>query len=233
MKKKWYVQFARELLLTIGLISFSSLYAQTTGKPGFYFTHLSGLLLFLFLLVFFMLAAALYLKFKTGEMIRMNRRLKQRNAEKKFDRYIAELNSKQIEIYLNYTRERTPSKAASPENTGALLKSVFILLLLSLNGRWVLAQEAMPDKGTVLGETGIIITIALLLIPIGAGIVFMIIKVLNLIRQNRNRLNLDEAGQLAEYLSTPPDADARAALLKRKAALDYELTHDELSGTLP
>jgi hypothetical protein len=59
MKKKWYPQFIKGLLLTAGLISFSSLFAQTTGKPGFYFTHLNGLLLFLFVLIFFMLAAVL------------------------------------------------------------------------------------------------------------------------------------------------------------------------------
>ncbi len=233
MKKKWYVQFIKVLLSTAGLISFSSVYAQTAGKPAFYFTHLNGLLLFLFVLIFFMLAAVMYLKFKTGEMIKMNRRLKQRNADKNFDRYITDLNSKQIGAYLNYKKNSSPPGAASPQNTGTLLKGLFILLLLSLNSRWLFAQEAVPDKRSVLGETGIIITIVLLLIPISAGIIFMVIKVLNLIKQNRNRLNLAEADQLAEYLSTPPDENTRTALLKRKEALDYELTHNELSGNLP
>ncbi|HRO48012.1 cbb3-type cytochrome c oxidase subunit I [Agriterribacter sp.] len=233
MKKKWYVPFIKGLLSTAGLISFSSLYAQTAGKPAFYFTHLNGLLLFLFVLIFFMLATVLYLKFKTGEMIKINRRLKQRNADKNFDRYITDLNSKQIEAYLNYRKDNASTRPPSPENTGTLFKSIFILLLLSLNGGWLFAQETTPDKGSVLGETGIIITIVLLLIPISAGIIFMVIKVLNLIKQNRNRLNLAEADQLAEYLSTPPGEDTRAALLKRKEALDYTLTHNELSGNLP
>mgnify|MGYP003460411936 FL=1 len=233
MKKKSHVQFIKGLLLIAGLINVSSLYAQTPGKRAFYFTHLNGLLLFLFVLIFFMLAAALYLKFKTREMIKINRRLKKRNADKKFDRYIENLSSKQIEAYLNYKKRDTSTTITPSANTGTLLKSISILLLLSLSYGQLFAQEAVPDKDSVLGETGIIITIVLLLIPIGAGIIFMIFKVLNLIKQNRNRLNLAEADQLAQYLATPPDEETRAALLKRREALDFELTHNELSGNLP
>ena len=233
MKKKSHVQFIKGLLLIAGLINFSSLYAQTPGKRAFYFTHLNGLLLFLFVLIFFMLAAALYLKFKTREMIKINRRLKKRNADKKFDRYIENLSSKQIEAYLNYKKRDTSTTITPSANTSTLLKSISILLLLSLSYGQLFAQEAVPDKDSVLGETGIIITIVLLLIPIGAGIIFMIFKVLNLIKQNRNRLNLAEADQLAQYLATPPDEETRAALLKRREALDFELTHNELSGNLP
>lgn len=231
MKKTWYPRCIRGLLLAAGLISSASLFAQTTGKPDFYFMHLNGLLLFLFVLIFFMLAAVLYLKFKTGEMLKINKRLKQRNAHKNFDRYIANLNSKQIEAYLNYKKENASVKTPLQENTN-ILKTIFFLLLLSLNSGQLFAQSAAPDKSAVLGQTGIIITIILLVIPISAGIVFMIIKVLNLIKQNRNRLNLAEAEQLAQYLAVAPDEDTRAALLKRKAALDYALTHNELSGNL-
>ena len=233
MKKKSYVPFIKGLLLIAGLINFSSLYAQTPGKRAFYFTHLNGLLLFLFVLIFFMLAAALYLKFKTREMIKINRRLKKRNADKKFDRYIENLSSKQIEAYLNYKKGNASATITPSANTSTLLKSISVLLLLSLSYGQLFAQQAVPDKGSVLGETGIIITIVLLLIPIGAGIIFMIFKVLNLIKQNRNRMNLAEADQLAQYLATPPDEETRVALLKRREALDFELTHNELSGNLP
>ncbi|HEX5023899.1 MAG TPA: cbb3-type cytochrome c oxidase subunit I [Agriterribacter sp.] len=232
MKKKWYPQRIRGLLLASGSLSFSSVFAQTTAPSGFYFTHLNGLLLFLFVLIFFMLAAALYLKFKTGEMIKMNKRLKRRNADKNFDSYIANLNSKQIEAYLNDKKDGFSITTSSSDNSNTLLKTIFFFLLLSLNGGQLFAQEAAPGKSSVLGETGIIITIVLLLIPISAGIVFMIIKVLNLTKQNRNRLNLAEADQLAQYLAVSPNEDTRAVLLKRKEALDYTLTHDELSGNL-
>jgi cytochrome c oxidase cbb3-type subunit 1 len=233
MEKKWFAQqFVKGLFVITGLFSTLRLHAQTAGKPAFYFEHLDGLLLFFFVLIFFMLTAALYLKFKTREMIRINKKLRQRNAAKNFDRYIANLNSKQIEVYLNYKRDNAVTQTSSSKDTNTLLRSISIFLFLFLNNGLLFAQNASPDKSTVLGETGIIITIALLLIPISAGIVFMVIKVLNLIKQNRNRLNLAEAEQLAEYLATPPDNDTRAALLQRKQALDYELTHSELSGSL-
>src|SRR5690606_37184380 len=168
MKKKWYPRCIRGLLLAAGLISSASLFAQTTGKQGFYFTHLNGLLLFLFVLIFFMLVAVLYLKFKTGEMLKMNKRLMQRNADKNFNRYIADLNSKQIEAYLNYKKENASVKTSSQENTNILLKTISFLFLLSLSSEQLFAQQAVPDKSTVLGQTGIIITIILLVIPIRA-----------------------------------------------------------------
>ncbi|MCC7525593.1 MAG: cbb3-type cytochrome c oxidase subunit I [Chitinophagaceae bacterium] len=233
MKKKWQVQVSYALLLTAGLISFSPLFAQTSEKRAYYFTHLNGLLLLLFVLIFFVLAAVLYLKFKTREMIKMNRKLKQRNAGINFEKYVDDLNSKQIEMYLNYNKESNSTNAGSSGGTNALIKTIAVILLLSLNAGRLFAQETVPNKDSLLGETGIIITIALLLIPITAIIVFMIFRVLKLINKNRNRMNLDEAEKLAEYLSAPLDETARETLRHRKEALDFQLSHSELSGSLP
>lgn len=233
MKKKWQVQFFSSLLLFAGTISFSPVFAQTAEKRAYYFTHLNGLLLLLFVFIFFVLAAVLYLKFKSREMIKMNRKLRKGSSGIDFKKHIADMNSSQIEAYLNYQNRPDTGGSGSSGNSGGALKSMLILSFLSLCCGQLFAQDPVPERDSLLGETGIIITITLLLIPITAIIVFLIFRVLKLISKNRNKINLDEAAQLAQYLAAPIDEPAREALLKRKEALDFQLNHNELSGNLP
>lgn len=234
MKRKDYLKFFRGLFLLAGLFSSYSLYAQGETRRAYYFTDLDGLLLFLFVLVFFLLVGIWYLKIKIREMVKMNRQLKKRDHEADFDEYMKDLTSRQIEAYLQYSK---PDSTSSEESSGGAnttsLKSGIIFLLLSLGSLGLFAQDGTGNRGSVLGEAGIMITILLLIIPIGAGIVFMIFKVLKLIHQKKNQLNLAKAEELAQYLSRSPDADTRLELIKRKEALDFQLTHAELSGNLP
>lgn len=234
MKRKNRLKLIRGLFLSAGLFSSYALYAQSEAKRAYYFTDLNGVLLFLFVLVFFLLAGIWYLKIKIREMVKMNRRLKNRNNETDFDKYMKDLSSDQIEAYLKYSKQDDASSAESSNGgNNTALKSGIVFLLLSLSSLGLFAQDRSGGKGSVLGETGIIITIFLLIIPIGAGIVFMIFKVLKLINQKKNQLNLIRAEELAQHLSHSPDADTRRDLIKRKEALDFKLTHSELSGNLP
>jgi cytochrome c oxidase cbb3-type subunit 1 len=50
------------------------------------------------------------------------------------------------------------------------------------------------------------------------------------LRKHRNYQDQEEAEKFAAYLATLTDAEATAALAKRKVALDYHLSHNELSG---
>src|SRR5690606_3445352 len=92
---------------------------------------------------------------------------------------------------------------------------------------------ARPVTGSLLGETGIIITIILLLIPILFAIIFLVIRVANTLNQTKNQWNQEEAEKLAAYLRSLPDEEINTALKKRKAALDFQLNHQELSGNQP
>ena len=83
-----------------------------------------------------------------------------------------------------------------------------------------------------MGEGGVIITIALILTPILAGIILMIIKVKNVLKQYNRKQNIEEAEKLAAYLEVLPDDEIKEKLIKRKAALDYRLSNTELSGQL-
>jgi cytochrome c oxidase cbb3-type subunit 1 len=85
----------------------------------------------------------------------------------------------------------------------------------------------------LLSEKGIIITIILIMTPILIGILLMFLKIRRLLRQYRNKKNQEEAEKLANYISSLNNEEIVTALENRKAALDYQLSHTELSGFLP
>ena len=95
------------------------------------------------------------------------------------------------------------------------------------------AQTGNEKSSSLINETGIIITMILILIPIFFGIVFMFFKLRNVLKKYRNKQNLAEADKLADYISNLSDEEIVNALEKRKAALDYQLSHTELAGSLP
>ena len=95
------------------------------------------------------------------------------------------------------------------------------------------AQTGNEKSSSLINETGIIITMILILIPIFFGIVFMFFKLRNVLKKYRNKQNLAEADKLADYISNLSDEGILNVLEKRKAALDYQLSHSELAGSLP
>ncbi len=86
---------------------------------------------------------------------------------------------------------------------------------------------------STMNNPGIIITIILLLLPILLGIVIMILKVMGTIRQAKDQQQLEDADKLAEYLGNLSKEELDEQLVKRKAALDFQLSHQELSGKMP
>src|SRR5690606_31490428 len=95
-----------------------------------------------------------------------------------------------------------------------LLLPITALLLIPGSDIW--AQGIDKSPSSLLSETGIIITIILLSIPILFAILFLIIKVSNALSQARNQQNLVEADLLAAHLRTIPDEE----LIKRQTALN-------------
>jgi cytochrome c oxidase cbb3-type subunit 1 len=59
------------------------------------------------------------------------------------------------------------------------------------------------------------------------------VKVMNMTKRYRRAQNLAEVARLTAYLKTLPEEQIAEALKKRKAVLDYKLTQNELSGSLP
>lgn len=174
------------------------------------------------------LIAAVVLFVKTKEMVRIGRKKMKGEDIIKPDKYLDSLDSKQISNLLKYKRT---TKRKSSGN-----KFVTILLLIAgttLSGIPGFAQTPTQEPVTLFSEGGFVITLILILTPILAGIILMIVKVMNMIKRYRQSQNRAEVARLTEYLKTLPEEQITETLRKRKAVLDYKLSQNELSGTLP
>jgi cytochrome c oxidase cbb3-type subunit 1 len=84
-----------------------------------------------------------------------------------------------------------------------------------------------------MSQGGILITIVLISIPVLAGAIFLFFKITNTLNRYRNQQRVAEAGRVAAYLGGIESKDLAVALQQRKDALDFTLSHNELSGALP
>lgn len=104
-------------------------------------------------------------------------------------------------------------------------------LMLSLSPLFASAQTATGTQSSLFTQPGVIITILLLLIPLLAAVVLIIIKAERVVRNLRDKKDLDEAGRFARYLKSLNSEQIRE-LERRRETLDYGLSNMELSGSL-
>ena len=222
--KKWC------LVTTIGLLSLP-IKAQVNA-PGFpSAANSTGLIILLVLMLTVVLIAVLLLSFESKGLVAKIKKKKSEDSRQQFEKYLENLNSNQIEKILQIKQQQnsTFKKSAYPGNIKAVFIIVMTVLATLFSGHSAIAQTSVSKSG-IFSEGGILITITLIMIPILAAIVLMIVKLSNMLRKHSNRQDLEEAEQFAVYLQTLTAEEADKALAKRKEALDYNLTHYELSG---
>jgi cytochrome c oxidase cbb3-type subunit 1 len=203
--------------------------AQQTTPSDFSFGSREAITWILFLFLLGLFFAALVLKQKVDKMRNSYKHKAEDEQAKELKEHICNLNSKQIGKLIDYKGGRKGNN--TPASLLILLFTMVLSLVTSSNA---LAQNTdKPTVNSLMSETGILITIILLLIPILAAIVLLIVKVRNALNQTKNKQNLEEAEKLAEYLRSLPEEEINTALKRRKAALDFRLNHQELSGTQP
>jgi len=209
----------------------SEIFAQTKSTAGASAGNETGIIILLMIVLLAILAAVLFLSFEAKRLVIKSKNKKAANGMQQFSEHLENLDSKQIERVLQI-KHNANIKPIDTGNAGSI-KTVSIVMItvlasLLLNNN-LFAQTGGTNAG-ILSEGGIIITITLIMIPILAAIVLMVIKLSNMLRRHRNRQDLEEAAQFADYLATLTEEEATEALSKRKGALDYNLTHYELSG---
>jgi cytochrome c oxidase cbb3-type subunit 1 len=190
-----------------------------------------GGMIFLFILLIIVLLAAIFLKIKTSEAIMAGKRKKAETDATNLNQYINSMNSNQIEDFLLYKERIKNQEKKQGKNFNSNLLSFFFIIVAFLNPQNLFAQSSNKSE-SLLNEGGIVITIVLILTPILAGIILMIVKVKNVLRQYNKKQNFEESEKLAAYLKTLPGDEIKEKLIKRKAALDYKLSNVELSGEL-
>jgi len=176
---------------------------QTHSGDGIFFLAI--------VIVSCMLVASLLLLARTRRMMREARENKETDDEGRFKKYMDGLNSREIGIILSARQ----------------WPKVFLLCIGLLSAHASFAQS--PQNRPLSQEPGIIIAVVLVLIPILAGIILMAVKLSTILKQRRQRHNVEEAEKLATYLRSLPEGEEKG-LLRRKAALDFHLTGTELSG---
>ncbi|HEX7756464.1 MAG TPA: cbb3-type cytochrome c oxidase subunit I [Niabella sp.] len=201
------------------------LQAQTMRPFAFSFDTGEGPSFMLLLLALFLFAIALLLLVKVRRIRNMLRNKTGARNAPSLKEYAGSLNSRQIARVL---RTRLPKKT---------IRSLCICCLgLSATGiplKTFAQAAADATNKPLLSETGIIITIILLLIPVVTAILLLIIKLKHVAARVQNRQNLEKADQLAAYLNDLPEQEAAKLLRKRKQELDYQLSNQELSGDQP
>jgi cytochrome c oxidase cbb3-type subunit 1 len=209
-----------------------SLQAQADSATASIATSDNGSMILLFIVLAVVFAAVIFLKIKTSEVVMSKRKKKAEDEQGRLNQYISNMDSKQIEAFIQYKK----SKKGKAKNAGGginppLLTFFFLSLSLFFN-QSLFAQTSEKSSSSVLSDPGVVITIILILLPVLAGIILMIIKVRNVLNQYRRKENQEEAEKFAAFLKDLPEDEINDTLLKRKAALDYRLANNELSGPL-
>lgn len=198
---------------------------DTTAGSGY-----SRLLIFLLPLLFIVLGIAISMSVKTKEMIRENKKRKATGKEEDLSNYLQNLDSQQIEILLKRKCNTSKDNNTPDTSAGSKFKSALLLVISLLTTAGGIARDNNDQPNSLLSEKGIIITIILVLTPIIIGVLLMFLKVRRLFKQFRKKRYLTEADKLADYISSLNNEEI-IALEKRKDALDYQLSHTELSGS--
>lgn len=176
--------------------------AQT--KPaGISSSNDTGLLVLLVVVLVSILIAVLLLSFEAKGLVAKIRDKKKGDSTHQFDKYLKNMDSKQIEKLLKLKHQQ-PAPEENTQGPGSI-KTVLILSITLLAtlfpGHSVYAQTKATEAG-IFTEGGILITITLIMIPILAAIVLLIVKLSNMLRKHRTRQDLEEAALFADYLST-------------------------------
>ncbi|MBW8684535.1 cbb3-type cytochrome c oxidase subunit I [Chitinophaga sp. B61] len=202
------------------------LLAATKGRAFFAIDAVEGWLFILLLLVIMILTTAIALKVRTGIIHTKSKRSDTAFEPTRFNEYISALNSKSIDTYLNLKKKQQ-------RPTSGDLKGIGLLMIASLSSLPVASQQIDSSPSSLLQETGILITLVLLLIPVLAGLLLMAVKVAALVRRRNREQYLQQAAAFAHYLTTPDNPLIEEALQKRKRALAYQLHNKELAGDAP
>lgn len=225
------LQFYKKAGFTIILSFFvpAILFAQSNSdisEPG---GRGVGLLILMILLLVTTFIAAIYLAFKSSNLLGRLKKKDDPIQQKNFQQIIDKLDKKEIDTYLNYQQMKKPNKSSG--NSNSSLIALLFLIPSFLSSKSLFAQVA-PKGGSVFNDGGIIITLILILIPILIGVFLMIIKVRSLSRKIQSKKDHAEAERISSYLKNLPEEEITQALRKRKEALEYKITQNALSGEL-
>lgn len=214
----------------IGTVFSNRLFAQAKPYPTSITSQVNQMLVWAILVLLALLAAALFLLYRTKQLNNLYNKKTEAKGEANFNTHLNNLDSSQIDeiIAIKNNEVKNPKSILK---TIIPSKKILVLAVLLLITRVVFAQ--LPASKPLISQPGIIITFILICIPFLASLILVTVKLSNLIKNKQNKNNITEANEFYNYLETLSASQTIIALAKRKAALDYRLTNTELAGTQP
>jgi cytochrome c oxidase cbb3-type subunit I len=180
-----------------------------------------------FILILFLLIAIAfsYLQFKRN--VATNNLQQQPEIES----VLKELNSNQIELFLKLKKANCSDASKNQEKSATKFKHVLSITALLFISNIAMAQDANPKP--LMSQSGIIITIVLLILPLLLAAILAINKANNAIKKFGNTKKIKQAQLLAEQLKNSDNHEIEEHLLQRKQSLEFSLNNNELSGNEP
>jgi cytochrome c oxidase cbb3-type subunit 1 len=208
------------LLLTPG----TDAYAADVLKPDPAFN--TGICIIIVITIFFLLLLLLWL-IRLARGLKEDETAREKYGDKWIFRQINSLDSRQLDQLISRRnhRKKTINKAKGGNN-GFTAVMVLLLVLSSLATQ---AQTPAESKN-VLTSPGMIIMLTLIFIPLVVTVFLIGLKIRNVAAKSRYSRVKKETRELAEAVDT--DDAVYEELIRRKQALDYHLTNNELAGTI-
>lgn len=183
-------------------------------------SQITLLLLLVLIIALAVLIAAIVLQQRVKSISQILKKGDKEINSAQFKKQLASMSRSQIEKFYNIIKTRNTAKAA-------------VTLIGSSLASGLLHAQGIGNGKPILSEGGIIITIFLLLIPIVTALVLMALRIKKAANRYLSENNIAKAKKLAEYVDSLEGESLEKEIVARKTAVDYALTHKELSGELP
>ncbi|WP_118195863.1 cbb3-type cytochrome c oxidase subunit I [Albibacterium indicum] len=173
---------------------------------------LTGLVIFLTLIVVILLVFSFSIMSKIRK-IKEQSFLDTAPIENRFDHHLKNFDSKQLSTLLDLRKRGVLNPGAGKKAMGLLI-----------------VGQVQTDTSNLATSGGIIITVILIAIPVIVALLLLAFRIRRSVRKVHMQSQRYEAKQLADYLKSLPDDEVEKNIKDMKAALEYELSHRELSG---
>ncbi|WP_353137500.1 cbb3-type cytochrome c oxidase subunit I [Pseudopedobacter sp.] len=204
------------LLVAIALALPSLCIASESNNTSIVQVSIMGCLLIAILII---LMAVIHIKNKAETVSKQADNNNKSENKDRFKKRLNNFNSEQIESYLSYKQSKERSK-----------KILGVVIFLAITSQKAYSQTT---DSSLLNNGGIIITIALILIPILAGLAILIIKLVNALDKYKRKQDISEAVRFSGFLEDNNDHNLEQELIKRKKALNFRISENQLSGNIP
>lgn len=169
------------------------------------------------------IAAVLFLYYNSKQLAKDFRNQKLIKPEEEVNTFMKNLTSSEIEVLLQ-----------NKSNKHSGIKKSALLLVMLLSSALLFAQDTAGGSSSksLFSQPGIIITLILVMIPLVTLVIILALRANASLLRFRENEKLKKANKLAGYIKEIDISEAEGELLKRKAALDFQLQENKLSGSI-